>query len=516
MTNARRLPLARGAVLRERRAVTPDEYLTYDAVALAELVRTKKASPRELLAAATAILDRVNPTLNAVIHRLDDAAKAQAEAVKDGVFAGVPFLVKDLDGRLANAPWNGGSRALVGYVPKEDSELFARYRRLGLVFLGKTNTPELGILGVTEPELHGPTKNPWNTAHTPGGSSGGSAAAVAAGIVPVAHAGDGGGSIRIPASACGLFGLKPSRGRMPLGPHTGESWNGLVVPHVVSRTVRDSAAFLDATHGPDVGAPYVAPAPRGTFYAAATVAPEKRPRLKIGFTARSILGDHTHEDCRAALETAQKLCAARGHELVPIELPIDKESVRVAYLTIVAAGTALAIEDAAKLAGRPIGADDFEPVTWFLAQIGRAMSALDLERARATVFRVQREIGALFETIDVLATPTLAYPPAKIGELALKPAERIGLRALRAVPAKPVLEKALFELSKNALERTPNTMLFNMTGQPAMSMPLHVGAEGLPIGVQLVGKLGEEETLFALAAELEAAAPWSSRRPSLP
>jgi len=492
--------------------VTPDEYLTYDAVALADLVRTKKASPRELLATATAILERVNPKINAVIHRLDEAARAQTERV-EGTFAGVPFLVKDLDGRLANAPWNGGSRALVGYVPKEDSELFARYRRLGLVFLGKTNTPELGILGVTEPELHGPTRNPWNTDHTPGGSSGGSAAAVAAGIVPVAHAGDGGGSIRIPASACGLFGLKPTRGRMPLGPHTGEGWHGLVVPHVLTRTVRDSAAFLDATHGADVGAPYVAPPPRGSFFAAATEAPEKRPRRKIGFTAASILGDHTHEDCRAALDAAMELCEAQGHDVVPVTLPIHKESVRVAYLTIVAAGTALAVEEAGKLAGRPVGPDDFEPVTWFLAQIGRAMSALDLERARATVFTVQRQIGALFEGIDMLATPTLAYPPAKVGELALRPAERVGLRALRAVPAKPVLEKALFELSKNALERTPNTMLFNMTGQPAMSLPLHVGAGGLPIGVQVVGKMGDEEGLLALAAELEGARPWGSRRP---
>ena len=494
--------------------MTPEEYLTYDAVALAELVRTKKASARELLATATAILERVNPKVNAVIHRLDEAAKVQAESAS-GTFGGVPFLVKDLDGRLANAPWNGGSRALVGYVPKEDSELFARYRRLGLVFLGKTNTPEFGILGVTEPELHGATRNPWNLDHTPGGSSGGSAAAVAAGIVPVAHAGDGGGSIRIPASACGLFGLKPSRGRMPLGPHTGEGWHGLVVPHVVSRTVRDSAAFLDATHGPDIGAPYFAPASRGTFFDAATVAPEKRPRRKIGFTAQSILGDHTHEDCRAALDSAMELCEAAGHEVVPITIPLDKESVRVAYLTIVAAGTAFAVEEAAKMAGRPVGADDFEPTTWFLAQIGRAMSALDLERARATVFGVQRTLGRLFEGIDMLATPTLAYPPAKVGELALRPAERVGLRALRAVPAKAILEKALFELSKNALERTPNTMLFNMTGQPAMSVPLHVGAASLPIGVQVVGKMGDEEGLFALAAELETMRPWSGRRPSV-
>ena len=500
--------------------MTPDEYLTYDAIALAELVRTKKASARELLATAIMRLERVNPKVNAVIHRLDDAARAQTESCS-GAFAGVPFLVKDLDGRLANAPWNGGSRALVGYVPREDSELFARYRKLGLVFLGKTNTPELGLLGITEPELHGATRNPWNLDHTPGGSSGGSAAAVAAGIVPVAHGGDGGGSIRIPASACGLFGMKPSRGRMPLGPHTGEGWHGLVVPHVLSRTVRDSAAFLDATHGADVGAPYAAPPPRGKFLDAVTsqvgagAGTTKTPRLRIGVVARSILGDHTHEDCREALDAAMRLCESLGHIPVPVDLPIDKDAVRVAYLTIVGAGAAYAVEDAARLANRKVTFKDFEPITWFLSQIGRAFSALDLERARATVFGVQHKIGALFESLDALATPTLAYPPAKIGELALKPAELVGLAALRSLPAKPVLSRVLFELSKNALERTPNTMLFNMTGQPAMSVPLHVGAGGLPIGVQFVGKYGAEETLFALAAELEIARPWSARRPNL-
>lgn len=500
--------------------MTPEEYLTYDAIALAELVRTKKASARELLATAIAVLERVNPKVNAVIHRLDEAAKVQTETCS-GTFAGVPFLVKDLDGRLANAPWNAGSRALVGHLPSEDSELFARYRKLGLVFLGKTNTPEFGLLAITEPELHGPTRNPWNLDHTPGGSSGGSAAAVAAGIVPVAHGGDGGGSIRIPASACGLFGLKPSRGRMPLGPHTGEGWHGLVVPHVLSRTVRDSAAFLDGTHGPDVGAPYVAPAPRGKFLDAVTLSAsgEKSRRLRVGFTARSILGEHTHADCREALDSAMRLCESLGHVPVPVDLPIDKDAVRVAYLTIVGAGAAFAVEEAARLSKRLVRHEDYEAPTWFLAQVGRAFSALDLERARSTMFDVQRKIGALFETIDVLATPTLAFPPAKIGELALKPAERIALGALRAMPAKPLLERALFELAKNALERTPNTMLFNMTGQPAMSVPLHMGAgregERLPIGVQFVGKMGDEEGLFALAAELESARPWSTQRPSL-
>lgn len=489
--------------------MTPEEYLTYDALALAELVRTKKASPRELLDASLAVIDRHEPKVNAVIHRLDASARAQAEKVSEGAFAGVPFLVKDLDGTLANAPWNAGSRALKGYIAPNDSELFARYRRAGLVFVGKTNTPEFGLLAVTEPELHGATRNPWNLDHVPGGSSGGAAAAVAYGAVPVAHAGDGGGSIRIPASACGLFGLKPTRGRMPLGPK-GEGWHGFVVPHVLSRTVRDSAAFLDATHGRDVGAPYVAPAPRGSFLAAVTQAPAK---LRVGFTSRSLLGEHTHDECKKALAVAMELCASLGHEVVELDVPVERDAVRVAYLTIVAAGAAFAVEEAGRIMKREVGPDDFEATTWFLAQVGGALSALDLERARATVALVQRSIGELFEAIDVLSTPTLAYPPAKVGELAPKPAERLALRALRAVPAKPALERALFELAKNALERTPNTMLFNMTGQPAMSVPLHWGAGSLPIGVQFVGKFGDEETLLSLAGQLELASPWASRRP---
>ncbi len=489
--------------------MTPEEYLTYDAIALAELVRTKKASGRELLNAAIAVRDRHDGRIHSIVHRLDEQAFAQAEKAT-GAFAGVPFLVKDLDGKLADAPYNGGCRGLAKYRAPNDTELFARYRKLGLLFLGKTNTPEFGLLAMTEPELHGPTRNPWNTAHIPGGSSGGSAAAVASGIVPVAHGGDGGGSIRIPASACGLFGLKPSRGRMPLGPEVGEGWHGFVVPHVLSRTVRDSAAFLDATHGADVGAPYVAPAPRNTFISAVTRAPAK---LRIGFTAKSILGDLTHEDCREALDSAMHLCASLGHEVFETTLPVDKEAVRVAYLTVVAAGAALAVEEASRLAGRTLGHEDFEAPTWFLAQIGRVSSALDLERARATIARVQRSIGAHFESLDMVATPTLAYPPAKIGELGLKSHERVALAALRTVPVTALLEVALHDLAKNALERTPNTMLFNMTGQPAMSVPLHWGGNGLPIGVQFVGKYGDEETLLSLAGQLEGARPWAGRRP---
>jgi len=490
-----------------------DEYATHDAVSLADLVRRGEVSAAELLDVAIARADAVNPRLNAIVHRLDDRARKEVEGTLPvGVFQGVPFLVKDLDGTLGGAPYNAGSQCLRGYVAPHDSALFARYRAAGLVIFGKTNTPEFGIVGVTEPALHGPTRNPWSLAHTPGGSSGGSAAAVAAGIVPAAHGGDGGGSIRIPASACGLFGLKPTRGRMPLGPDVGEGWHGFVVPHVLSRSVRDSAALLDATHGADPGAPYVIASPATPFVDEVGRDPGK---LRVGFTARSILGEGTHPDCIEALSEAMHTLRSLGHDVVEVHLPIDRDAVRLAYLTVIAACTTVAIDDAAALAGRAPVPEDFEPTTWFLGQVGRALTAAELERARSHIAKACRVIGAMFSDLDMLATPTLAYPPLRVGELALKPFEEVGLRVLRKVPARTALVKTLESLAAKALERTPNTMLFNMTGQPAMSVPLHQTAEGLPVGVQWVGRFGDEATLLRLAGQLEATKPWAARRPVL-
>jgi amidase len=509
-----------------------DEYLALDALGLAERLRKKEVSPAEVLAAAEARCDAVNPKINAVIHRF--AANAIGELPAEpsvAPFWGVPFLVKDLDGTLANAPFCGGSRALRDYQAPTDSDLFRRYKEIGLAIFGKTNTPEFGIVAFTEPELFGATKNPWNLDHTPGGSSGGSAAAVAAGIVPVAHAGDGGGSIRIPASACGLFGLKPTRGRMPLGP-VGEGWNGLVVPHVVSRTVRDSAAFLDATWADprrgDVGAPYgPPPAPYpGNFLAAVTKIPR---RLRIGFTSQSIFGKDTHADCTHALGEAMRACEALGHDVFETTLPLPahgphgRDALRRAYLVIVAAGVSAAVRETTRLTGRRVDAANFEPATWFLHQLGEALSAVDLEEARGTMFAATRAVSAAFSTLsaptdgtfDLLATPTLAHPPARIGELALKPAERAGLALLRRAPVRALLERALDDLSKASFEKTPNTMLFNMTGQPAMSLPLHVNRHNLPIGVQFVAPFGDEATLLSLAGQLEASAPWAGRYPKL-
>lgn len=490
-----------------------DEYVSHDAVSLAALVRAGEVTPTALLALCLARIDAVNHRINAVVHRLDESARRDAAgALPEGPFRGVPFLVKDLDGALAGAPLTFGSRALARHIAPRDSELVARYRRAGVVFAGKTNTPEFGLVAFTEPALFGPCRNPWNLAHTPGGSSGGSAAAVAAGIVPVAHGGDGGGSIRIPASACGLFGLKPSRARLPLGPDAGESWHGFVVPHVISRSVRDSAAFLDATHGPDVGAPYDAPPFAGRFVDEVGRDPGV---LRVGFTTRSMLGEGTDPECARACDEAVKLLAGLGHAVREVSLPIDPAALRVAYLTVVAAGTAEAVRQASALAGRAPAPGDFEPVTWFLAQVGHALRASELERARTVIAQTQRRVGGLMETLDVLVTPTLAHPPSRVGELAPKPWELAGLSALRRVSSARVLTAVLEGFAQKAFEKTPNTMLFNITGHPAMSVPLGWSAAGLPLGVQFVGRWGDEAGLLRLAGVLEVERPWKHRRPDL-
>ncbi len=482
------------------------EYVKLDATALAELVKSKQISAKELVETAIARIEAVDTKVHSVIHRrsvraLDEAEKNSTE----GVFGGVPFLVKDLDGTLADEPYNGGTRALAGYIAKTDSEHFARFKRTGVLIIGKTNTPELGLVAYTEPELHGPTRNPWNLAHTPGGSSGGSAAAVAAGIVPMAHAGDGGGSIRIPASACGLFGLKPSRGRMPMGPDESESWHGFVSRHVVSRSVRDSAAMLDATHGPDETSTYQAPTPARPFLEELKQSPGK---LRIAYTSRSLMGSTTHRDCVQALEESMKLCESLGHEVFEACPPIDAAGLRAAYLTIVCACTADGIDQIAALTGRLAQPAQYEPVTWFLAQCGRAMSAAELENARTMVAKASRDVARFFHNVDVFATPTLAHPPVKIGELQPKPWEMAGMAVMRGAPIGPVLKQALFALAENSFEKTPNTMLFNMTGQPAMSVPLFVNSNHLPIGTQFVSRYGDEATLFRLASQLEQAKPF--------
>jgi len=400
----------------------------------------------------------------------------------------------------------------VGFVPDHDAEIMVRFKRAGLIILGKTNTPEGGLLGVTESVLRGPARNPWQPEHVPGGSSGGSASAVASRMVPLAHGGDGGGSIRIPASACGLFGLKPTRARNPLGPDDGEGWNGQVVSHVLTRSVRDSAAVLDAVSGADRGAPYVAPPSPRPFLEEVGAPPGK---LKIAFTTASLFGKSVHPDCVAAVEDAVTLLQDLGHEVSEAKPEYDKEALIRAYFIVVSAGTAAFVAKAAKVTRRRVRRQEFEPVTWFLAQLGRTLSALELEQARATMHQAGRSLAPFFERYDLLLTSTLAYPPVKVGELALTPVQRLGLALMRAVPARKLLVAALDALAPPAFEPMPNTQLFNQTGQPAVSVPLYWNAAGLPIGVQLVARFGGEAMLLRIGAQLETARPWTTRRPQV-
>ncbi len=488
-------------------------YDELDATALAERVRKKEVHPTELVEEAIARIEALNPKLNAVVHKMyDQARKAAGGPLPEGPFTGVPFLVKDLDGYLAGEPYAGGCKAMVGFIPDHDAELLARQKRTGVIIVGKTNTPELGLLGITEPALRGPTRNPWNPEHSPGGSSGGSAACVAARVVPMAHGGDGGGSIRIPASACGLFGIKPTRARNPIGPDIGEGWGGFVQQHVLTRSVRDSAAMLDATQGPEVGAPYMVTPPARPYLQEVGTPPG---RLRIAFSTGSLFGKHVHADCVAAVRDAAKLCEELGHEVVEDAPRFNREELVRAYLVTVAANVAVQLREISNLMGKPVGPTDVEPTTWALGQIGQMLSAVDMQEARNSIIRTSRLTATFHERYDLFLDATLAYPPVRIGELALKPAELAALTVLRKMPLKPVVMKLFDQLAANSLERTPNTQLFNQSGQPAMSVPLYWNAAGLPIGVQFAARFGDEATLFRLAAQLEQARPWVGRKPRL-
>ena len=489
------------------------DYTSLDATALAERVRGGEVHPRELVEAAIAAIEKVNPSLNAVVHKMYERARAAAAGpLPNGPFRGVPFVVKDLDGAVAGEPYTMSCRLLASYVPAHDGEIIARMRRAGVVFVAKTNTSELGLIAVTEPELRGRTLNPWDPTRTPGGSSGGTAALVAARAVPMGHGGDGGGSIRVPAAACGLFGLKPTRARNPVGPERTEVWGGYVQPHVLTRSVRDSAAMLDATQGPETGAVYTAPAPERPYAEEVGSSPG---RLRVAFWAGSLYGRTVHADNAAAVRDVAKLCAGLGHEVVEEAPSFDRDEAVQAFFVQLAAGAATAIDDAARLAGRPGRPRDFEAPTWLLGQIGRKLSALDLERSRHTSRRLGVALAQFFTRHDVFLSATMAHPPVPIGALSLRPLERGGLAFLRAVPAKRLLDRVLADLGAKHLERTANTMLFNQTGVPAMNVPLCADATGFPVGVQFAARFGEEATLFRLAAQLEQARPWIQRLPPI-
>jgi amidase len=488
------------------------DYDRYDATGLAQLVREQRVHPRELVETAISRIEATNPRINAVVHKTYDTALHMADGAPEGPFTGVPFLIKDLGPMVAGEPRTLSSRFLQFNTDKEDSVLVTRYRQAGLVFLGKTNTPEFGLVATTESEFRGPARNPWNTDHSTGGSSGGSAAAVAAGYTPMAHGNDGGGSIRIPASACGLFGLKPSRGRVPHGPRFDGTWMGLAIDHVLSRSVRDSAAMLDLSCLPNPGEPYSAPAPAGSYLDDAGTDPGP---LRIAVCTESLFGSHLHKDCVAAVDDAADLLESMGHHVEPACPPFDRELMVEAYLRIVAAGLASDIDAAARLVGKEPSPEYFEPTTWLLQLIGRKTSGDHLMSLLVATQQTARDIESFFDTYDVLLTPTLGRPPVRIGELNPTKVQMIAIEALRRFPMKKALDTVLSQMATENMDPAPNTELFNLTGQPAMSVPLYWNADGLPIGTQFVARYGAEATLFRLAGQLEQARPWFERRPSI-
>lgn len=463
-----------------------EDYRRHDAIGLAALVANGEVSAAELLETAVARMADTNPRINAVVLDLANRARrALQEKPPEGPLAGVPFLLKDLGAMLAGAPTTGGSRMWKDAVAEADSPLPQAYKAAGLTIFGKTNTPEFGLMPVTEPELFGPCRNPWDLTRTAGGSSGGAAAAVAAGILPAAHASDGGGSIRGPASVCGLFGMKPSRGRVSFAP-AGEGWGGASVHHAVTRTVRDSALLLDAVCQPQPGDPYYLSPPSVSFFDQARRPPGK---LRIGFTTAALASPALDPECAAAVLDAARLCESLGHLVEEVTLPGDLAAMQKAAGDVIAASVAANIQAEAERRGSAVAEDEVELLTWAMARRGEKVSGPAYVRGLAAIHAYGRAVAGLFQTYDVLLLSTMGSPAIPIGWLT----ESFETYAPR-----------LFDFM-------PNTQAFNNSGQPAMTVPLAWSKSGLPIGLQFVGRMAEEGLLFSLAHQLEQARPWFDR-----
>lgn len=477
------------------------EYREYDGLGLAGLIKAGEVTPSELLEAAIARANEINPSINALIHRFEDRAYRHIkEGLPDGPFTGVPFVLKDLLAAFAGEPLTMGSRGMTA-VPNYDSELVRRYKASGVNIFAKTNTPEFGLIITTEPKAHGVSHNPHKLGYSTGGSSGGSAAAVAAGIVPMAHGGDGGGSIRFPASWCGVFGLKPSRGRNPLGPDQGEDWQGAVAEHVLTRSVRDSAAMLDCTSGHEIGAPYNIALPSGSFLSATQREPKP---LRIALSRRPLVNTEIHPEVEIALnKTAQQL-RELGHEVVELEPQINIERFWRDFFVVVCGEVAAMVAGYKALCGAAC-VKQFEPATKNMAMIGRSLSAADFVSAKKGWHDIQLAMGRLLEHHDLMLCPTIPTPAVPHGQLPnSKIEELLMLASHRLNIGKLLLRSGLVEqMASPILEKMAFTMMGNITGLPGMSVPLHSSSDGLPIGMQFTGRMNDEETLFSLAAQLE-------------
>jgi len=490
------------------------QYRQHDALGLANLVKQGEVKAEELLEIAIRRTEEVNPTLNVVIHKMYDEARAAAKKVsRSGAFAGVPFLVKDLGMEVKGVPMRNGCRGYDNYVSPHDSFAVGKMREAGLVIFGKTNTPEFGLTPFTEPELFGPSRNPWNPGHTTAGSSGGSAAAVAAGIAPMATANDGGGSIRMPASACGLFGLKPSRGRVSWGSLFGEMWNGAAVEGCVSRSVRDSAAYLDAVMGASPGDPYIVERPQRPYLQEVGTSPGK---LRIGFTTAHTLGLNVDDACREAVKRAVDILKAEGHTVEEVDLPYKKEDLTRAFLVVVAGELAGELQVLSDFLGRKVRpGKDVEPNTYALHLMGKSFSAADYAYAQHKWNEICRRMADFHEKYDLLLTPTLAWRPFKIGALQNTPAENRLVSVVNTLGLGLAVRSQIDQMVEKIYDWMPWTAFANITGQPSMSVPLHWTAEeNLPVGTMFTARLGEEDLLFRLAGQLEKAAPWFEKTPA--
>ena len=476
--------------------ISLSEYAAHDGLGLAELVVRKEVTPEELLNTAYAAVAKVNPQLNAVLQTLTEQATTEARgSLAQGPFSGVPFLIKELVLHAQNVRCDSGSKLAQGYIPGEDSELMARFRKAGFVLAGTTQTPELGYNPTTETTLFGPVHNPWRAGHSAGGSSGGSGAAVAAGIVPVAHANDGGGSIRIPASCNGLVGLKPTRDRVPTGPDYSDPLCGLACEFVVSRSVRDSAALLDVVAGADIGAPGLPVPPVRPYREEVGASPGK---LRIAWTTTPPSGEKIDPECEKGVHETVRALAELGHTLVEDRPVYDWDEFLDKIHVIWTAYTAMSVDGLSTMFGRKPGLDTLEAVTLACYEDGKRRTAVELLNSMAHGNTLSRQVGVFFENFDAFVSPIQSQPPPPHGEINQN---RTGMTAM--------------EWTQQVFAYVPFTPIFNSTGNPAVSLPMHWTPDDLPVGVQIAGRFGDEATLFRLASQLEEARPWAEKRPSV-
>lgn len=495
--------------------MSTEEYAKQDALGLAALLKAGEIRPDELLELAISMAESLQPKINALtLPMYEQARQTLNSSQPKEPFFGVPYLLKDLLATYSGVPMSSGSRALRHWIPDYDTTSVERSKAAGLVIFGKTNTPEFGLMGTTEPDAFGATRNPWDLQLSPGGSSGGSAAAVAARIVPMASAGDGGGSIRIPAAYCGLFGLKPSRGRVPSGPKLGQAWYGATAEHALTRSVRDSAALLDCLQGQDDGAPYIIAPPDRPYLEETMLA---APSLKIGWTLQHPLGGQNDPEVEQALSQTASLLQSLGHQVENVSLPYEGQEVMEAYLALYFGDIGNTIEDIQLKTGKRARYRDVEPTTWTLYQVGKRTKALHFARSLNQWGNIGRRMGQFFRHYDLFLCPVVASPKLPIGTskpsgallAIIKLVNALGLGVLYKWSG--IVEKVAYE----NLHQAPYTQVANLAGLPAMSVPLQQTKDGFPVGVQFMAPFGQEGRLFRLAAQLEQAQPWADRMPSI-